>query len=491
MRAGKAIMALAFLVAAVLPAKAQETMSLDEAIEVARLQSVEALEARSEFISSYWEYRSYKASLLPAMYLYGDLFSYDRSLNLLQNYETGEMTYASSNNMQNSVGLYIKQNLAFSGGTVSLYSDLSRVDQFGKNKYATWYAQPLYLSYNQPLFGYNEFKWAKKISPKEYEKAKRVYVESMEEVTIKAVTCYFELLAARENLDLARRNYENTSKMTAVAEERMKLGSTTRDEYLQLELRMLNDSISINEYSVEVREKLMALNSLLGYDARTDVEPTLSEELPDVMMDYDLVMYKALENSSFTLGNEIDILNAESAIAQAKADRGYSVGINAKFGLSNSDAAIATTYNNLLDQEVVGLTFTIPLFDWGMGKGRVKKAQAAADVVRAQVEQSENDFKRSVFTAVGQFNNQRQQCYASRRAKEISQERYELIIGKFRDGTATVTDLNTAREECDSATQKYITDLSNFWNYYYSLRKMTLYDFITGHDLEVPDDELN
>lgn len=35
-----------------------QRLTLDEAIGVARLQSVEALAARSEFVSSYWAWRS-------------------------------------------------------------------------------------------------------------------------------------------------------------------------------------------------------------------------------------------------------------------------------------------------------------------------------------------------------------------------------------------------------------------------------------------------
>ena len=467
-----------------------QRLTLDEAIGVARMQSVEALAARSSFVSSYWAWRSWKASRLPSLNLYGNLASFDRSLRQLQNFETGELVYTSNYNMQNSLGLSIRQNIGFTGGTLSLYSDLTRIDEFGQSRSNTWYSQPVTVSYSQPLFAYNSFKWARKISPKEYEKARRVYVESMEEVTIKAVDCYFALLVARNDLDLARKNFGNTTRLLGIARERMKIGSTMRDEYLQLELRMLNDSISINENSVKVREAQMALNSLLGFDDRSEVEPVQDEYLPDIAMDYDMVLAKALENSSFSLDNEISLLTAESDIAQARAARGYSVEINARFGLSNSDSGFRETYRNLVDQEVVGLTFSIPVFDWGMGRGRVKEAEAAADVVRAKVAQAENDFRRSVFTAVGQFNNQRQQCNASRRASEIAEERYGLMIEKFRNGTADVTDLNTARAEYDSAAQKYITDIKNFWNYYYTLRKLTLYDFISGQDLDVPEEEM-
>ena len=40
----------------------------------------------------------------------------------------------------------------------------------------------------------------------------------------------------------------------------------------------------------------MVLNSVLGYDESYEITPVLEENLPDVYMDYDLVMYKSLEN---------------------------------------------------------------------------------------------------------------------------------------------------------------------------------------------------
>lgn len=467
-----------------------QSMTLNDAVETARRQSVTALAARSAFISDYWSYRAYKASLLPSLSLYGNLASFDRSLRLLQNYETGEMVYTNNYNMQNSLGLALTQNVSLTGGTMSLYSDLSRIDQFGLGGVKTWYSQPVTFSYAQPLFAYNRFKWDREISPREYEKAKREYVEKMEEVTVSAVSLFFNLVQARQNWETAMSNYANTCRMRDIASEKSRLGVITRDEYLQLELRALNDSISINESVTSLREAQMTMSSFLGIDGTMDISPVISEELPDVVMDYDMVMSKAMKNSSFVLSNEISVLNAEAAVAQAKANRGLAMQLNARFGLSKSDTQFAAAYRHLLDQEVVGLSFSIPIFDWGLGRGRVKKAEAAADVVRAQVEQSENEYRSSIFTAVGQFNNQRQQCMASRRARDIAEERYELVMDRFSRGEATVLEFNNAQSEKDGAVRKYAADLGNFWNYYYTLRQLTLYDFINAIDIDVPVSEM-
>lgn len=478
-----------FLLVASVSGWAQQ-MTMSEVISTARRQSVAALEARQEFISVYWAWRSYQASRLPSLHFYGDLMNYNRSLVLLQNYEDGTLRYASTNNLQNSLGLRIRQNITFTGGTLTAYSDLSRIDQFGMEKALTWYSQPVIISYTQPLFAYNEFKWEKLIEPKEYEKGRRAYIESMEQITIDAVEAYSTLLLARMNHEIARTNYENSVKMHDVARERLSLGSVTRDEYLQLELRMLNDSISINETMVTVRDAQMNLNSLLGYDESVEIEPVLPDNLPDVVMDYEMVLDRSLQNSTFSLGNEIDILNAQSAVAKAKADRGITMSLNARFGLSNTAPELPGAYKNPLDQEVAGLSFSVPIFDWGLGRGKVQKAKAAEAVVRAQVEQSENDYRRSIFTAVGQFNNQRRQCEVSRRAMNIASERNTLMMDKFRSGNATVTDLNTAQSENDSALQKYITDISNYWLYYHKLRQYSLYDFINGADIDVDPEEM-
>jgi len=50
--------------------------------------------------------------------------------------------------------------------------------------------------------------------------------------------------------------------------------------------------------------------------------------------------------------------------------------------------------------------------------------------------------------------------------------------------------MNTAQTEKDQASQTYVSALADFWNYYYSLRRKTLYDFISHTDISVEFDRL-
>ena len=466
------------------------SLTLEQAIFDAQNYSIRAMTARYTFLSAYWSFRSYHASRLPSLNLTGSVLNFDRSLRLLQDYNTGEMRYIENYNLQNTLGLSVRQNIGLTGGTLNLYSSLNRLDQFGDQRLKSYYSQPITLSYTQPLFAYNSFKWAKKIEPKEYDLAKRQYIEAMEEITLLAVDYFFNLALSRTNYDIAVKNYANTRSLHAIAEQRLEIGSITKDELLQLELRMLNDSLAINTSALAVREQQLQLNSFLRLEEDSQVTPLLNEEIPLVNIDYDLALNKALENSSFRLSNEIKTLNAEANVAQAKANRGASATINARFGLSQTGDSFRAAYTGLLDQEVIGLEFSIPIFDWGMGKGRVKMAKANAEMIRSQIEQDEIDYRRQIYTLIEQFVNQRNQCHMARRARQVANDRYEIAMDNFRRGTTSVTEMNTAQSEKDAANQTYIAELASFWQSYYKLRQQTLYDFISETDIIAEFDKI-
>ena len=61
---------------------------------------------------------------------------------------------------------------------------------------------------------------------------------------------------------------------------------------------------------------------------------------------------------------------------------------------------------------------------------------------------------------------------------------------RFETGSVSVTDLNTAQQEMESAKYQYINQLNTFWNDYYSLQKSTLYDWIQKRDIEFEYEKL-
>lgn len=71
--------------------------------------------------------------------------------------------------------------------------------------------------------------------------------------------------------------------------------------------------------------------------------------------------------------------------------------------------------------------------------------------------------------------------------QEIALKRYEITKKRYVLGKITITDLNIAQEEKDKAVVDYLNSLEKFWLDYYTLRRVTLYDFKADEKITIED----
>ncbi len=466
------------------------TMTLEEVTETAKEQSQAAMLAKHNFLINYWQFRSYKATLLPSLNLGASLGQYNRSLIALRNSETGEYNYITNNNLTNSLSLSIDQNIALTGGRVSLITSLNRLDQFSPINNILYNSQPVKINYTQPIKGYNSLKWDKIIEPKYYESAKRRYMESLEQINISATTLFFNVLSARINLEMAQQNLESTELSLKIAQERYEIGTITKNDVLSLNHRLLNAQLDISDKQLALEVSMLALRTFLGFNDNVDISLIIPENIPDLQVDYQEVYTRSIENSTYMLGNEISLLSAQQEVARAKSTNGLQANFFAIFGLTQRGDTFSGAYKNPMDQEILGLSLSLPILDWGMGKGKVKLAQSREEVVKTQVEQSIAEYRQNILIKVMQFNKLNRQCNISMQADSIAKLSYNIANERFKNGTITVLELNTAQNEMRSSASRYINDLGSYWQNYFTIRKLSLYDYINNKELSANFDRL-
>lgn len=466
------------------------TLNMQQVVELAQEHSIAAMSNRNTFASRYWSYRSFKAELLPSLNLRADLVQFDRSLVALQDAQSGAIYYRNNYNMNNSARLFVSQNVPWTGGTLSLTTSMRRLDQYSPNRNTTYVASPVNLSYTQSLWGYNRFKWSRKTEPKNYELAKRQYIESMEQVNQTAVSYFWNYVSTKEDYERAVKSFDDSKRLFEAAQTRFAMGTITRDQLMQIESSMLMDSLSLSTRKVNLRTSLNRLCSYIGYTEDTELNLIIDYNIPDITLDYDDVLERALQNSSFSLNQEISYIQTESSVAQAKANRGLSASISANFGLSGSGDDLNRTFVQLQESEQIGVSLSIPIVDWGLARGRVRMAEAQALTTRNQLEQSMIDKRQNLLTQVMQFNNQRSQCEISARAAQLAEDSYQLALQNFGSGSMTMTQLDQLKEKRDNALSSYVNNVASFWNYYFEIRRTTLYDYVSGTDISAEFDKL-
>lgn len=462
-------------------------MTLEQAIDIAHASSPQVQMAQLSFMAQYWNFRSYKAQFLPALNLIGNLANYNRSLVDVRDPETGRISYVANNTLSNDLSISIDQNIPLTGGKVSLNTSLDRLDQFD---YGTkiYNSNPLSIRYTQPLRSFNELKWQKKTEPLRYEKEKKMYLESLEDITIQTTSQFFSVLSAQTRYQKNRENLKDTRTMYDIAYKRAEIGTVNKSELLQLELALMNAELTASNGRTDLEIALLNFKTYLGISESTFFEllpPTIA---PDVNMEYDFVLSKALQNSSQNLSLLLKEIESQKSVAKAKAAKGIQVELEANLGLSQTGNSFNEAYRLLKDREIIGLSLTMPIYDWGMSRGKVKMAEAEARLTRTQNEQDAVKFQQDIRIKVMKFNQQGKQCEISEKALTIAQQRYNITKDRFQNGGITVTDLNTAQKELDEASEQFISQLGTFWGAYFELRKLSLYDFIHKQDISAEFD---
>ncbi|UVV52842.1 TolC family protein [Bacteroides thetaiotaomicron] len=181
-------------------AQKEREITLNEAIAMARMQSVDAAVALNELKTSYWEYRTFRADLLPEINLKGTLPNYNKSYGYPIRIRTVLTAFVRNSALGLSGELSIDQNIWLTGGQLSLTSSLDYLKQLGNSGDRHLMSVPVTLKLTQPILGVNNVKWNRRIEPVRYAEAKAEFITATEEVTMRAITYYFDLLLAKETL---------------------------------------------------------------------------------------------------------------------------------------------------------------------------------------------------------------------------------------------------------------------------------------------------
>ena len=472
-----------FAFSQILTAQNEREITLNEAIALARTQSVDAAVALNELKTAYWEYRTFRADLLPEVNLTGTLPNYKKSYSSYQNSD-GTYGFVRNNYLELSGDLSIDQNIWLTGGKLSLSTSLDYIRQFGGNGKEQFMSVPINLELTQPIFGVNKLKWNRRIEPVRYEEAKAAFISATEEVTRKTITYFFQLLLAKETLATARQNELNAEHLYKVAGAKREMGQISENELLQLKLSALNAKAATTEAVSNLNANMFQLRAFLGMDENTKLEPVVPESAPDIRMEYNEVLSKALERNSFAQNIRRRQLESDYAVATARGD------LFASVGYTGLDKEFTSAYNHLLDHQIVQVGVKIPILDWGKRRGKVRVAKSNREVVLSKIRQEQMNFNQDIFLLVEHFNNQAQQLNIAKEADIIAQQRYKTSIETFLIGKINTLDLNDAQNSKDQARQKHISELYNYWSYFYQIRSLTLWDFERDTELEVDFEEV-
>lgn len=465
--------------------QAQQVLRLDlkRTIALANDSSLSAFRYQNMYLSGYWEYRSYKAARLPSLSLNLTPAQYYRYITQRYDSQADIDVYREQQMFSATAGLSLVQNFDLLGGTFYVDTQLDYLRNFGDVNSTQFSTVPFRIGYQQDLLGFNAFRWDRKIEPLKFEKVKKQFIYNSESMSEEAVNYFFSLAMAQADYRLAEDNLATADTLYAIGEQRQKIAAISQADLLTLKLDKVNARNTLKNAEITRKRAMSALATFLNLDKNTYIEIDLPSRPRYVDIPADRALLLAKENNPTYLEQRQNVLEAEREVDRTKKESRFNASVNASVGFNQVADNLGAAYRNLLQQDLVSLTVSIPLVDWGVRKGKYNMARNNLNVVRIAARQEEISLEEDVMMTVSDFNVQQDLIASASEALDLAELAYDQTRRRFIIGKADISSLTLSLNRQQEAQKNYIQALQNYWLNYYKIRKLTLHDFESGMSL--------
>lgn len=481
----KRVLVIIFVLIAATASSQELTLTLPQVIELAKDSSLTAFRYKNMYLASYWNFRTFKANRLPSLSLDIEPVVYNRQLVARYDSENDIDIYRQQKSYSASAGLTLTQNFDPLGGTFYVSTSLDYLRGFGDKTFNQYTAVPFIIGYRHNSFGYNQFKWDRKIEPMKFEKAKQEYLYNTELIAIQAVQYFFQLALSQAQYENAVAQKAKCDSLLIIGQMKFKIASITKSDLMTLQLDVLNAQNSIATAEVNVRRNMLRLTSFLGLDRNIKLSLVLPDNPPEISIDLDRAINLMHQNNYMILEKMQSVSEAEMNLDRIRKSNRLSAGVSASVGYNQEAEKLPDAYKNPMRRDVVSVSISVPLLDWGVRKGQKNQAANTLDIAKIEQAQKMDELEQNVINSIGELQTRYALLTTAAEALRLARDVYDQNVLNFQNGSCDITTLSASQSRLQSAQNQYITTMSDYWSCYYDIRSQTLFDFINNSPLNI------
>lgn len=461
------------------------SISLQVAIEILSIHSpsaeIEKLNYRNELL----KFENFKKSYLPSISFDFNPINFNRSYKLLQKTEDGSYTYVEDYSNNSSFGATIRQKIGFTGGELTLSSNLYYLNEFSK-KATSFNTTPISLGYSQSLWGGGKNnKYEQKIERRKNEAALKEFCMKMTDIQQQTLSLYMDAVLTQLEMDLLSKNHIAFESLLRIAKTKKEQGTFTEYDYKQVELQFANNLYATENMRKTFEESLHKLLIFLGVPFENN--KNIHIEIPvfnlPQKMDADFIANQIYRNNPFVLNQEIKRLEAEKSFFSTKLSNQFNGRLNVSYGINQYAETLREAYAHPNSRQSITLGLEIPIFQWGANRNNIRMAKNTYQARIIDLKKSETEFASRVQTEINTYNKNVNLWILAKQAFQLAEEQYDMTMNKITLGKASVYELESVRREQTSTMRNYYNAIRDLWTSYYKIRSLALYDFVRHADL--------
>ena len=468
-------------------AHAQEVLTLEKALNTAFEHSPSLIQSKLSLEQRQLNLKAQDASLKSQFSLDVTPFRYTRN-NQYDNFNS--KWYANETKMS-SASFGITQPIKWTDGTISLYNDFSWQDASNRTSGGnnTSFNHNLSLRISQPLFTYNRTKMQLKELEYALENAKISYALQQLSIEKNVTSQFYDVYQKQKDLNISRDEYNNQKQNYDIIKNKVEAGLLAKEELYQAEVNLANSESTVYSKEISFENAKDNFKLLLGMSLDEDIAILFDNNIPTVDVNINDAVKYALDQRMEIRQKQITLEQDVFSIIRTKAESEFKGDLSVRVGMDGLAGKVKNMYDKPTDNEEVGVTLTIPIFDWGAKKAKVKSSQLAMESDEISLEEQKKEIVIDVRQICRNLPTLIRQIEIKKKSIENAERTYEINLEKYRNGNLTGMDLQQFQNQLTTAKQDYTSAIISYKIELLNLKIQTLWDFET-HKSYLPVDLL-
>jgi outer membrane protein TolC len=450
-------------------------LTLEQALKIAEENSPSMKRTRLSLVRSQENLNAQNAALKSNFSLTLNPISYT------QNREFNELIsgYNSRKNTESFGNLTISQPITATDAKISLNNRFGYYDSYSEftDKTSKGFSNNLSLTLDQPLFTYNRTKLSLRELELALENAQLNYAIQLLSLEKQVTQAFYFVYQQQQSLDIANQAYENMQKSYEVSRNKVDAGISPREEMFQAELNLATTKSDFENKQVSLENARDDFKLLIGMSLYDDLTVIPNISVDTVSVDISFAIDNGIANRMELRQRNIEIESSQFDLIQTKSLNEFRGNIGFTLGLFGDNEKFKDVYSNSTNNESVALSFTVPLWDWGERKSRIKAAEANIDIANISLEDEKNNIILDIRKVYRNLINLRNQIEIARQNVTNAQLTYDLNLERYKNGDLTGMDLNIYQNQLSEKQLTHTNSLISYKLELLNLKIQTLYDF--------------
>lgn len=466
------IFLLAFTARAALP---QNGMTLEQSLSIAEQNSPSMKTTRLSLIRNQENLNAQTASLKSNFSLTLNPLSYTQNRNfneLISGWNTIKNTESFGN-------FTISQPIVLTDARISLSNRFGYYDSYSEytSSSSKGFSNNLSIALDQPLFTYNRTKLANRELELALENSQLDYAMQLLSLERQVAQAFYYVYQQQQGLEISRQAFENMQKSYEVSKNKVDAGISPREEMFQAELNLATTRSDFENKMVSLENAKDEFKLLIGMSLYEDLVVLPNIQVDTVPVDIAFAIDQGLASRMELRQRKIMIESTQFDLIQIKSLNEFRGSLGLSLGIFGDNERFTDVYENPTNNQAVAVSLTIPVFDWGERKSRIKAAEANIKSAEISLEDQTNNIILGIRQVYRSLLNLENQIEIARQSVDNAQLTYDLNLEKYRNGDLTGMDLNLIQNQLSEKQLTYTNALISYKLELLNLKIQTLYDF--------------